>query len=261
MSNLASLILQNSQNQPNFADSYSRGQANAINAAGANQKLAMNNQAMQRQSALQGLLGQGATAPELMKAGYLPEAKIAADINKVDKDTLGVKDISSLSKEITPVIKGTQEIYSSAANLDALRGRNSPAAQLAAVFSFMKAMDPSSTVRESEQGQVYEAQGPAKALAAKVNQYLGEGGLLPDNFDDLVGTAKTLANSQIESSKAQLDSLLGGYEGYIPQTVLSRQQARLPTMFDIGGSQPQPQPQPQKQPQVLKFDSQGNLIQ
>ena len=64
----------------------------------------------------------------------------------------------------------------------------------------MKALDPTSTVRESELGMVYSAEGAAQGLANRVNQLMGEGGLSASGFADLISTSEALANSAIGAS-------------------------------------------------------------
>ncbi len=145
---------------------------------------------------------------------------------------LGVKDIQGINKDVTGLIKGVNDITQSAKSLDSLKSSSSPAAKLAAVFKFMKANDPTSVVRESEQGQVYEAQGAAKQLAGKLNSLIGEGQLSDEGFQDLVDTAKLMANSAIESSNQEINSYLDVYGDTIPSDFKSKIIGRIPKALD-----------------------------
>lgn len=146
---------------------------------------------------------------------------------------LDVKDKQGINKDVTALLKATSGIVGSAKSLEGLKKSSSSAAKLAAVFSFMKAMDPSSTVRESEQGQVYDAEGAAKGIANKVNALMGEGGLSAEGFQDLVNTANNLANTAIDSSSSEIGGYLDAYEESIPQGFKDRLIGRVPARLGI----------------------------
>ena len=150
---------------------------------------------------------------------------------------LDAKDRRSINSDITNLTKKAVGIRDSATSLQGLKKSSSSAAKLAAVFSFMKAMDPSSTVRESEQGQVYDAEGAAKGIANRVNAMLGQGGLSDEGFTDLVNTANNLANSAITSSSSEIESYLDAYESTIPESFKERLKLRVPKML---GDESQP---------------------
>lgn len=149
---------------------------------------------------------------------------------------LSAKDIQGINKDVTGLIKGVNDIAQSAKSLESLKSSSSPAAKLAAVFKFMKANDPTSVVRESEQGQVYEAQGAAKQLAGKLNALIGEGQLSEEGFQDLVDTAKLMANSAIESSNTEISSYLDVYGDTVPEDFKSRIKKRIPKSLQRGAS-------------------------
>lgn len=171
-----------------------------------------------------------------------PTAKQALEQKAQEKAAegkkLGVKDIQGINKDVSGLIKGVNDIASSAKSLEALQGSSSPAAKLAAVFKFMKANDPTSVVRESEQGQVYQAQGAAKALAGKLNSLLGEGELSDDGFQDLVDTAKVMANSAIDASNAEISGYLDVYGETLPSDFKSKIKNRIPKVFATREDQP-----------------------
>lgn len=151
----------------------------------------------------------------------------------VTQGGLDFKDRQGLNKDVTAIIKDTIGIRKAASELDKLKSRGTAASKLGAVFKFMKSLDPTSVVRESEQGQVYSAQGAGAQLAGQINGLLGEGKLTEAGFLDLVNTAKTIANSNITSTSTQVGSLLDTFENTIPQSFKEKVSARVPGLFEI----------------------------
>lgn len=135
-----------------------------------------------------------------------------------------INDVTSLTKE-------TQSIASAAKSLDKLKSSSSAASKLAAVFKFMKVLDPTSVVKETEQGQVYQAQGAARVLAGKINALLGKGELGAEGFEDIVSTAQLMANSSIDSTAEQLSGYLESFGEDIPEDFKSSLNKRLPPKF------------------------------
>lgn len=148
------------------------------------------------------------------------------------KDTsLTPKDIAGINDKVTALTKDTRMIYQAAKDLEALKENSSAASKLAAVFKYMKALDPTSVVRETEQGQVYAASGAAAQLAGKLNGLIGEGQLTDKGFQDLVNTSKVLADSAVNASKDEVDSYLGVLEDKIPPGDLKKMKDRVPSLF------------------------------
>ena len=177
------------------------------------------------------------------------------------------KDLDGVNKEVTKLIRPAKDIYESAKSLDALMERGTPAAQLAAVFKFMKANDPTSTVRESEQGQVYGAQGAMKGFANKINALSGKGGLSKEGFSDLVNTAKQLANSAISSSSETVNGYLGVLDENLTNKNMTQLLGRVPDSFEIEAAKVNPNPpaQTQEKPKVKEGDkvinAQGQVLE
>lgn len=162
---------------------------------------------------------------------------------------IGFKGRQGLNKDITSIMKGVNAIRSSAEELSALRGRGTAAAKLGAVFKFMKALDPTSVVRETEQGQVYSAAGAGAQLAGAINGLLGQGKLTDKGFDDLVKTSKVIANSNINSISNEVSTLLDSFEDTIPASFKKKLMNRVPKSFifdNDGPAQTAPAPQPAK---------------
>lgn len=151
------------------------------------------------------------------------ETKAAEGVN------LGAKDRQSINKDVTGLLKDTVAVNKAAKSLRGLKKSSSAASKLAAVFAFMKSLDPTSVVRESEQGQVYSAQGAASNIAGMINGILGEGKLTDAGFDDLVATANNLADSAIDASGGEVQSYLDTYEDTIPSKFKNSLIKRIPS--------------------------------
>lgn len=163
-------------------------------------------------------------------------AKTIADLK--NKDMLEPKDIAGINDKVTKLTEPANEIYQSALDLQALKTSGSPAAKLAAVFKFMKALDPGSVVRTDEQGQVTAVSGLFPGFANKISQAFGGGAFDEGTFTDLVNTAETLANSNIESTRESLSQYLEPIADNMTQKQRASLEARLPSLF--GDSKPTP---------------------
>jgi hypothetical protein len=100
----------------------------------------------------------------------------------------------------------------------------------------MKSLDPTSAVRESEQGMVYDAQGAAAGLAGRINKLMGEGGLTKEGFRDVVNTAKTLANSAIDDKSSEIQRYIDVYEGTLPEGFVNKVKSRVPKKLEVKDS-------------------------
>ena len=167
---------------------------------------------------------------------------------------LDFKDKQSLNKDVTGIIKSTVSIKRFAEELEALEGVGTAAAKLGAVFKFMKSLDPTSVVRETEQGSVYAASGAASQLAGQLNSLLGEGKLSEAGFKDIVNTSKSIADANINSTVTEVGSLLDSFEDTLPASFKSKIKDRVPIPF---GGQFAGQQGGVKR---IKFDAQGKQI-
>lgn len=147
-------------------------------------------------------------------------------VNLIGKEKLETKDIQSINKDITSLAKSAKEIRQGAVDLDSLKERGTASSKLAAVFKFMKALDPTSVVRETEQGQVYAAQGAASSLAGRINSLLGKGQLTEEGFQDLVDTSKVLANSAVSSASKEVNEFLDTFD--FDEAQRAKFEARIP---------------------------------
>ena len=165
------------------------------------------------------------TVDEVAKA-RIDKLRAKSDVTKLD-----FKDKQGLNKDVTSIIKDTVGIKRAATELEKLKGIGSPAAKLGAVFKFMKALDPTSVVRESEQGQVYAASGAASQIAGSINSLLGEGKLTEKGFADLVATSKGIADANISSVNTELENMLGSFGDTLPLEFKAGLLKRIPKQF------------------------------
>lgn len=150
---------------------------------------------------------------------------------------IDAKGRRSINGDVTGLIKESVAIQGAAESLGGLEKLGSAAARLAAVFKFMKALDPTSVVRESEQGQVYAASGAASQLAGQLNSILGQGKLTDAGFRDLVATSKNIANSSLSGATNSVNSYLETYEDTLPNSFKTRLVSRVPGLFEVPKAQ------------------------
>ena len=161
------------------------------------------------------------------------QAIINAQTAAAEGVTLDAKGRQSVNKDITGFTKGTMSIYDAAKSLSSLQASSSPASKLAAVFKFMKALDPTSAVKEDEQGQVYAATGAASALAGQLNSLLGQGKLSNAGFSDLVNTSNIMANSALQSTTNQVTGYLDTFGNTLPQKFTESLYGRIPNQLPV----------------------------
>jgi len=98
----------------------------------------------------------------------------------------------------------------------------SPAGDMGMVFSFMKLLDPTSTVRESEYANAAKAAGVPERLVAQINRVVNGQILGPSQRQDFLKQAETLYRNQ-EKAHAQQESVyseLAEKQGLDPKQVV-----------------------------------------
>lgn len=144
---------------------------------------------------------------------------------------LNAKDRQGINKDVTGLIKDSVGISAAAKSLAGLKASSSPSAQLAAIFKFMKSLDPTSVVREGEQQMARSTGGPADYLVGVVSQLQGEGSLPPAVFSDMVATSQNLANTAIDASNNEINSYLDTYGNTIPESFKDSLRNRIPKLI------------------------------
>lgn len=146
---------------------------------------------------------------------------------------LGFKDRQGLNKDVTSMIKSTVEIKNTAKDLEKLGEIKSGPASIALVFKFMKALDPTSVVREGEFALAEQSAGIPENVRNIYNKLI-EGERLGDvQINQFIEAAQKLSNSATESSKAEVTSMLNAFEGTIPDSFKESLIDRVPKPFEI----------------------------
>jgi hypothetical protein len=149
------------------------------------------------------------------------------------REFLDIKDIKGVNDQVTALTKNPMMIYGAARDLAVLEEGGTVTDQIAAVFKFMKALDPTSTVRESELGLIYGAEGAAQGFANSINDLLGGGKINTTNFKSIVDTAKKLANTSIDTGGEALDGYLGVIQDNMTPNQYNKMRERMPVKFNI----------------------------
>jgi hypothetical protein len=151
---------------------------------------------------------------------------------KASGATLDLKDKQSINKDITGFLKDTTLIYDTAKALGGLQKIPSGPAALAVVFKFMKALDPTSVVREGEQASAEQSAGVPAAVRNFYNKLASGEKLGTEQIQQFVDTAQGLSNSAINSSNEQITSYLNTYGDSLPARFSKSIMGRIPKSFE-----------------------------
>lgn len=149
------------------------------------------------------------------------------------KPTLDFKDRQSLNKDFTALTKDTKLIRNTAEDLEKLSKVRSGPGAIAMIFKFMKALDPTSVVRESEFATAESAAGMPEVIKNAFDKVWAGERLGDEQMRQFVETAKILANSAIDSSSSEITSFLDTFEDTIPKSFRDSLLKRIPKRFNI----------------------------
>lgn len=109
------------------------------------------------------------------------------------------KQIDELRRERSqlPITKNTQVLVESFQRMQSVVNEPSAAGDLSLVFSYMKVLDPNSTVREGEQAQAANAAGVPERARALYNKILTGERLTPEQRSDFMGQARNMYEAQL----------------------------------------------------------------
>lgn len=147
-----------------------------------------------------------------------------------------LSDFRSINKDVGELIKEPLKIRNAASRLSKIAKTKSPTDQLAAIFTFMKALDPTSVVREGEQQQARSTGGPVDQLIGFINKIKGEGALPESVFKNMVLTAKRISNQASSDSNEQVLGFLDAFGGRVKDKDKQRLLQRAPKLFDMPAS-------------------------
>lgn len=161
-----------------------------------------------------------------------PDTKAKIEEIKL-KPELDAKDRLAINKEFTSLTKDTKLIRNTAADLEKLASIKNGPASIAMVFKFMKALDPTSVVREGEFATAENSAGVPENVRNMYNKVMEGGRLGDEQINQFVLTAKELANSAIDSSNQEVGSFLSTFEGSLPKNFKDSIQKRVPEKFKV----------------------------
>lgn len=152
---------------------------------------------------------------QLEMAKYLNEVqKMQLDLQKTGKEDAKTKftQEKDLRKEFTALAKPFRETITNFNKAYAFASKKNPtgASDIALVFSYMKALDPRSVVREGEQAQTENAGGVPAYIRNFYNKLLTGQKFDPQVRKDILDASKSLVQGQIQSQK-DLESEYLGY--------------------------------------------------
>jgi hypothetical protein len=158
---------------------------------------------------------------------------------KVESGGIGLKDKQSINKDVTGFIKNSVAIRGTANDLDKLSKLGTGPAAIAAVFKFMKANDPTSTVREGEFATAEQSTGVPAQVTNFYNKLITGERLTEGQIQQFVETSKVLANSAISSATTEVDKYLNTFGEDLPNSFQESVRKRTPSLFDLGDPVPE----------------------
>lgn len=152
----------------------------------------------------QGVAPQPVQEPQAIdpyKALYQKQVQAAQAKAQEKKKASGVKALTELRKEISslPMTKDAQQVDVSLGKVENALNKGTAAGDLAAVFSFMKILDPGSVVREGEFANAARAAGLSDKIVNALEK-VDQGTILtPTQRRDFADTVRQQAQAQFES--------------------------------------------------------------
>jgi hypothetical protein len=177
---------------------------------------------------------------------------------KEQGSTIDVKDIASINKDITGLVKDSDMIYRTSKDVTKLKELGGGPASISIVYKFMKSLDPTSVVREGEFATATNAGGVPDAIMNGYNKLL-KGERLPENvIADFEIAAAELANSSIDATGQAVDSYLNTFDDKLPEKLKKDLRARVPSRIELKKKAPEQLVvdqvnQTQDQPAVVDF--------
>lgn len=172
----------------------------------------------------------------------LKRREFEARLNERPGSEIKFSDLRGVSSDISKILNESQKVKNAASRLAKISQTKSPTDQLAAVFTFMKALDPSSVVREGEQDQARATGGITDQFISYIDRIRGEGSLPEGVFDEMVMTAKRLANQSIDDAAVEIDAFIDPLSDNLPDPFIQKTRSRVPVKFKEQPDQPQNDP-------------------
>lgn len=182
--------------------------------------------------------GEGALVFDPNTGSYSIDPVAQAELDKIaQKKQQGVKlsldDKRKLNQDISKFTKSAVDIRGTAQELETLSKKPSGPASIAAVFKFMKALDPQSVVRESEFATAENSAGVPEYVRNIYNRILDGERLGEKQFKQFVDTAKQLSNSATSSARQEAERYLFPMEDEFSSEFRNKLLKRVPDLFEI----------------------------
>ena len=145
---------------------------------------------------------------------------------------LDFKDKQSMNKDVTGLLKNTVGIFNTAKDLGKLGELGGGPASIALVFKFMKALDPTSVVRESEFATAQNSAGIPEGIRNIFNKLQSGERLGKVQIKQFVDAAQALANTSIDGSSVEINSLLDTFGDTLPDEFKKSLLNRIPKSFE-----------------------------
>lgn len=143
------------------------------------------------------------TPADIEKQQNENKLQIAIDASDLEKKAKAGEKSDKLTADLQEKVakhKITSDLdmrYIAYRNAEEFLKSNSPAAQSAAVFNFLKSMDPTSTVRDTERADVQNATSVPDRARNYWNQVFEGRPLNPEQMQDLVNISKSILKTQL----------------------------------------------------------------
>jgi len=161
---------------------------------------------------------------------------IAARANVTGK--LDFKGRQSMNKDVTGLLKNTVGIVNTAKDIGKLGRLGGGPASIALVFKFMKALDPTSVVREGEFATAQNSAGIPEGIRNIFNKLLTGERLGEAQIKQFVDTVQALANTAIGGSTEEINKLLNTFGDTLPDDFKKSLLNRIPGGFEVDQKPP-----------------------
>lgn len=133
------------------------------------------------------------------------KAKAQSLISGLDPKIASQVDALSKGYDSSPIVKQFNDVLNKKISIDYIIDNSSGGpGDLALVFEFMKSLDPTSVVRESEYDVASKSGNPMKRVAAKIGGYFSEGQFLPEEVRE---EFRNITRLKFDAIKRQYDNI------------------------------------------------------
>jgi hypothetical protein len=162
---------------------------------------------------------------------YRAPEKPAKDITVAERNTLQ----NQFDRD--PQVRLNKAVFQSLNDARELIKDPSPASDLSLVYSYMKALDPNSVVRETEAETAQALGGLMQRAQAKLSDIAGEGRLTPEQRQDMLRQIEKKAMSATQSQK-QVEAQFSGLAGRRGVESQDLRFSNLPSLEVAGNAPP-----------------------